>query len=466
VKKIFRFGLSVTLISYVILHFITYFWEVNYLMYTIAIIGVMLFVLTLLTYKLTMFKLPVFLLSLAFLILIITNNLSIDTLIISFVEMKNIIGLLTIAPVIGWVFSEKPYIEMLIIKYKKIIRTEIRLCFSIVLLMQLLSGFLLFSAIPLMYNFVDKISTNKDDPNWEKFKSTSVLRGFSLSTLWLISSPTFTYSVDSMNASIWYSLLQGVVFLLFGVGLSVVFLNSKVNRNEIDRFHFDRREEESNHASSTLIELILLFILFFGLIIILYVLTNIELMVIIPISCVIIALFYYGRKEKRGVLMFHFKDYFLHKSISLSYQVCVMMSAGVLVFSLRKTTFENIIIENIEKTQDVLPVINIMSIIPVIMVLLGFMGLGPLTATVLIAGILSNMSISYPPELLVLSITMGNAISILISPLVIPVVLLSGINGMSTIYNGIRLNLKYAICLYMLSQLYLQGIFIFFKIID
>ena len=87
---------------------------------------------------------------------------------------------------------------------------------------------------------------------------------------------------------------------------------------------------------------------------------------------------------------------------------------------------------------------------------LGFIGLGPLTVMVLVAGILESMSFSYPPELLVLALTSGSVISILISPIVMPVIILSASNGLSLYTNGIKFNWKFAITFYILVQIYLQ----------
>src|SRR5699024_11197335 len=91
-----------------------------------------------------------------------------------------------------------------------------------------------------------------------------------------------------------------------------------------------------------------------------------------------------------------------------------------------------------------------------IVIILGFMGLGPLTVMVLVGGIFESISLPYSPELIVLAITSGNAISIMLSPLIMPVIILSSINGLSPIKNGFRFNYKYAIAFYVMVQVYIQ----------
>jgi len=88
--------------------------------------------------------------------------------------------------------------------------------------------------------------------------------------------------------------------------------------------------------------------------------------------------------------------------------------------------------------------------------LLGFLGLGPLTVMVLVAGILDSMALPYPPELIVLAITSGSVLSILLSPVIMPLIVLSASNGLSLFTNGIKFNWKYCIVFYIIVQIYLQ----------
>src|SRR5699024_10823988 len=78
-----------------------------------------------------------------------------------------------------------------------------------------------------------------------------------------------------------------------------------------------------------------------------------------------------------------------------------------------------------------LPFINILYFLPFMVIILGFFGLGPLTVMVLLGGILESIQLPYPPELIVVAITLGSAISILLSPLIMPIIALSGVNGLS-----------------------------------
>ncbi|WP_237458243.1 hypothetical protein [Pontibacillus yanchengensis] len=105
---------------------------------------------------------------------------------------------------------------------------------------------------------------------------------------------------------------------------------------------------------------------------------------------------------------------------------------------------------------DAVPFINFLWILPLIVVLLGFIGLGPLTVIVLVSGILEGVPLPYPPEVIVIGITSGSVISIMLSPLILPVIVLSTTNELGTIKNGFQFNVVYAITFYFVVQLYIQ----------
>src|SRR5699024_2761016 len=144
-----------------------------------------------------------------------------------------------------------------------------------------------------------------------------------------------------------------------------------------------------------------------------------------------------------------------------SYQLSVMLSVGVLIYGLNQTNFAKHVVDGLYYMQSNFPFLNVLYLLPFIVIILGFFSLGPLTVMVLVAGILENMSIPYPPELIVLAITSGSAISILLSPLIMPVIILSASNGLGLLKNGMTFNYKFAIVFYVIVQLYIQ-LMIFF----
>ena len=137
-------------------------------------------------------------------------------------------------------------------------------------------------------------------------------------------------------------------------------------------------------------------------------------------------------------------------------QFSILIAAGLLIYALNQSDIGDYVISGMNLLTDVVPVLNILFLVPFIVILLGFIGLGPLPVIVLVTGVLEAIPFPYPPELVVLAVTSGSVISIILSPFVMPVIILSSINGLSGIQNGLRFNLKFAIAFYIMVQLFIQ----------
>lgn len=142
--------------------------------------------------------------------------------------------------------------------------------------------------------------------------------------------------------------------------------------------------------------------------------------------------------------------------VSGSFQLCIMLGAGVLIYGLNQTGFGEFVIDGINGLQEIFPFINVLYLLPLMVIILGFFGLGPLTVMVLVGGILESLDLPYPPELIVLTVSSGSAISILLSPMIMPIIVLSSANGLNGFKNGIGFNLKYALVIYVMVQVYVQ----------
>src|SRR5699024_12117922 len=102
-------------------------------------------------------------------------------------QMRGIIGLLIVMPIISYALQEEPYIEDIMALFHRFIDTSKRFYFSIVTFTQIIAYFLLFGSIPMMHQFINIILKNHSSFAWENYKATALLRGFALSTMWVIS---------------------------------------------------------------------------------------------------------------------------------------------------------------------------------------------------------------------------------------------------------------------------------------
>ncbi|WP_430790634.1 hypothetical protein VBD025_06985 [Virgibacillus flavescens] len=463
-KRFTMIGLRLSITFYTLLHFITYFYEVDYLLYVLSVSGLLTVIFTGLMLTIKQFKLPFFLFLSGVTVLILAEGSIFTGLYKGFLQMRSIIGLLVIVPMIGWVLREEPYIEKVLAFTHKGIDSSRKFYFGIVSFTQVISYFLLFGSIPMMYQFITTILKNQRGEAWENFKGTALLRAFALSTLWVISIPSFIFAVETMGASLWVAVLQGFGIAVLGTVIAVIFSyfqEKKYGINLTAALQEEISSVLSDHTNKKevkkkVIEFAILFVSLFGTIFLLHAIYATKLMLTIPIVVVIWTCIYYLIKKRMKNLMLEGRDHYTKGMANQAYQLCVLLSAGVVIYALNQTGFGDVVINGIRYIQEIFPFINFLYLLPFIVIILGFLGLGPLTVMVLVAGLLESISLPYPPELIVLAITSGSVISILLSPLIMPVIVLSASNGLSLFKNGIQFNLRYSIIFYIVVQVYVQ----------
>ncbi|WP_010529755.1 hypothetical protein [Lentibacillus jeotgali] len=458
-------ALRFVIFLYALLYFITYFLEIELLMGLHAILGLFMLLLAVIQLKIHRFKLPLFLfLTGLAVMLLFADGSFFENMQSGLLQMSNIIGLLAVVPMISWVLRSEPYIEEIIGFAHNFLDTSRKFYTGVMFFTHIISYFLLFGAIPMMYHFVNDILKNQQGEEWEKYKGTALLRAFALSTLWVISIPSFAFAVEALNASLSATILQGFIVTVAAMVVAIIFSYFEEKRYSIDltaeiKTEIDTVLEKSSNKKQQkrkTLEFGFLFITLFGTIFLVYEVLNVKLMILIPIVIIIWSGIYFLVKKRPKRLLSEMQEYYLNGLSSRAYQFSVLTSAGVMIFSLNQTGIGTVIVEGIYSLQDIVPFINILYFLPLIVIVLGFMGLGPLTVMVLVAGIFESISLPYPPELIVLAVTSGSAISILLSPLIMPVIVLSGTNGLSPLKNGLKFNYKYAVVLYVMVQVYVQ----------
>src|SRR5699024_3142071 len=149
-------------------------------------------------------------------------------------QMRNIIGLLIVVPLISWILHEEPYIEDIMSLVYRFIDTSRKFYFSLVAFTQVISYFLLFGAIPIMYEFVNIILGKQRTETWEIYKGTALLRGFALTTLWVISIPSFIFAVETLEAPLGIAIMQGFGVALVGTFLATLFTYMYEKRSGIE----------------------------------------------------------------------------------------------------------------------------------------------------------------------------------------------------------------------------------------
>src|SRR5699024_4098002 len=104
---------------------------------------------------------------------------------------------------------EKPYMEAIMSFGQNVLNTSRKFYLGMISFTQIIAYFLLFGSIPMMYQVVNMVLKDRQSEAWENFKGTALLRGFALSTLWVVSIPSFAFVVETMDASLSISIIQG-----------------------------------------------------------------------------------------------------------------------------------------------------------------------------------------------------------------------------------------------------------------
>src|SRR5699024_8632727 len=188
---------------------------------------------------------------------------------------------------------------------------------------------------------------------------------------------------------------------------------------------------------------------------------NIPLLIIIPLVIIVWMFFINIYKQRTYKFKMIAQQYLSEGLKNQTSSLVLMLIIGVLIYSLNQTNFAVNVVEGINTLECYVSWLNPLYLLPFIVMILGLLGLGPLTVMVLMAGILNSLALPYPPELIVLAITSGSVISILISPVIMPLIVLSASNGLSLFTNGFKFNWKYSLVFYAVTQLYIQLMILF-----
>lgn len=463
-KGIAAKGFTFSVLVYALLHFVTYFFYNNALLNVLSVLGLLTLIFSLVVLPLNKIQLPIFLTTIAIVVILFTDGSLIDGLAEGFLQMRSLISLLLIVPLISWALNEEPYIDEIMSFGHKVLNKSGKFYLGLTGMTQVISHFLLFGAVPMMYSFIDSFLKEQKSEAWEKFKGTAILRGFALSTLWVISIPSFIFAVEALGATLWKSVTLGFAAAVGGSVLGAFFAyreERKDGQNFSAVLHTEIAKAMKNSRNTgkwnrDVAEFVFLFLSLFGTIFIVHEVWKIEFLLVIPLVILFWTFIYFLVKKRIGNYITDGKQYISTGIAKQAQQFSILLSAGLIIFALNESGTGSYVIEGMNYITELIPFLNILLLLPFILIILGFIGLGPLPVIVLVTGILEGATLPYPPELIVLAVTSGSVISVILSPFVMPVIILSSLNGLSGIRNGIHFNLKYAIAFYVMIQIFIQ----------
>ena len=227
-------GYTLFITLYVLMHFVVYFTGGETLSPVLSIFGLTAFLLGYFFLPMKQAAISLLLLVIALIIHLTAGTSLIEATVSGFTVMSGLIALLLIVPTISWVLEEKPYIEAVINFAQNLLNTSRKFYFGMMVITQIISYFLLFGSIPMVYGMIDDFLENQKGEVWENYKGTALLRGFSLTTMWVVSIPSFIFAVQALGASLGLSILQGFVIAFAGTLLSVLFSHFQERHYGVD----------------------------------------------------------------------------------------------------------------------------------------------------------------------------------------------------------------------------------------
>ncbi|WP_394219582.1 hypothetical protein [Halobacillus trueperi] len=468
--QIAKRGYTLFICLYVLMHFVVYFIGGEMLSTTLSLFGLAAFVLGYFFLPVKQAAISLLLLIIALIVHISAGTSLIEGTVSGFTVMSGLIALLLIVPTISWVLEEKPYIESVINFAQNLLNTSRKFYFGMMLITQIISYFLLFGSIPMVYSMINDFLNNQKGEAWENYKGTALLRAFSLTTMWVVSIPSFIFAVDALGASLGLSILQGFFISFAGILLSVLFSYYQERHYGVDLTagiqeqlkKIAEQKKQDTEGNGDALEFAFLFVTLFGSIFLLNALWDVQLLLIIPIVIVAWVILYFIIRKRSSAITENGKIYVAKSIPNKAQQFSILLAAGFLINAVNQSGYGEYIIDGLFYVTDAVPFLNFLWVLPFVVILLGFIGLGPLTVIVLVSGILQGVDLPYPPEIVVLGITSGSVISIMLSPLILPSIILSSVNKLSIIKNGLMFNYKYAIAFYVMVQIYLQLFVLFF----
>lgn len=465
VQKIIRltFALSATL--FVIFHFIELMTNHELFLELISFFGFIALVSGILLLTKRNAILPLFLLLLAMIICIVNAETTfIDVTWLGSRKMRALLPMLFVIPFVGWVLKQEDYVEDTIVLLKSRLKSSRTFYGTLMFMTQIISFFLLFGSIVVVYQIVQTFLKEKDSPTWKDFKATAILRGFSFTTIWVVSMASFAYTVEVMDAPLMTTFIQGFLVSVVGIFLAMIHLflyekKHKINfSKEIEETisKVARNIESKENIYRNPIEFVILFLTLVSMTFIFNWLLPIGLLSVIPLVVILWVFTYFLIKGKWKVLYMEGKQYLQEGIASSAQQWSLLLAVGLLIVAFDMSGISEAVMQGVYHwTEDILG-LNFLWVLPIIVLLLGFIGVGPLSVTVLISGILLSIHLPYDPEIIVLAMTLGSALSVLLSPLIIPTILLSSVNGRSTFENSFMSNWKFAIVIYFVVECYIQ----------
>lgn len=453
---------------YVVMNYAEATWPLPSLSHALSLIGLITLLCGLLTLTLRQAALPLVIIAAALSISILHSGAAGLTLVWDgFREMRGMVTVILIVPMISWALRTEPYIQYLILYWSRFLNTSVKFYSGIMLIAQMIGCFLLVASIPVTYQFVSGFRSGARDRQWEFLKSSAILRGFALISMWSISIPSFAYAVETLRVPPATAMANGLLLAALGLLLSVGMFSMFERRGD-DQLTREINLQLAREVAARdpaeirrkFYEFLLLLFTLLGGITLVNSIAPWGLLTVMPLVVVVWTIGYFALKRKLARFAAETAAYLKGGMLTRVREICIFLAAGLSISAVNGTGIAHSLVETVYRLTADAAWLNFLLLLPCAVVLFSLIGMPPLASMVLVLGIIQGIALPYPETLTLIALTLGVSISIMISPLNIPGLLLSSENGYSSYTNTFHQNKGYVLVLFVLVELIIQCIWL------
>jgi hypothetical protein len=449
------------LVVFIFMYFVSTIFHATLIMELLSALGLVMLISILIVIPKRGLILPILLISLSMLIVWSTASSPV-VLWRGLREMSAIIPLVILITLVSWIIGHRPYVKALLYRGTKRISTTSRFYSLVTVLSHFISSFMTVGGVPFVYQMFrnsKKVSVSLE--SWEFTLSTAIMRGFTLTVLWTAVHPAFAYGIVGTKAPLLPTMAKGFGLACIGFVISIIMYRVQMKRKQMS---IDIIPDLSIRSEERLDGLVGKFLFWVSLLMGGVLLTNqllqLDVLLAVPVVIVIVTTLYFV--SNRSVSQY--KQLWVRLvSVDLGKkkkEMLLILSAGLLVGTLKETGYGEVLFSYFLTAVDWLN-INILIGLTFVVILLGFCGFPPIPAMVLLSGVLVNIPGGYSPDLVALSLLLGVSVTLVIAPVTVPLLLISGQNGRSLAENGFRWNILFALPLLIIGLLYIQFLTLF-----
>ncbi|MGF7184631.1 nitrogen fixation-related uncharacterized protein [Desulfitispora alkaliphila] len=374
--------------------------------------------------------------------------------------MRYILALTTLVPLISWIARYKNYIHAILHMGKKQVRTNNHAYLVLSFGTHIVSSFMHIAGMAFIYHLFSKEKPSVMSlKGWEFTIHTALARGFALTVLWSPMHPAFAYGIFGTQAPLFATIGKGLILAFVGMGVGALVYMWQFGRGEsLSSWSLPISLAENGPPDSRLVTEIFVWLgIILASIFALYSIYG-EILVIVPIVILIVTFIYFlwnrDLQQYKKLWARFITDELPHKKK----ETILIISAGVLVSTLKGTGFGQVFFDQFLLVTEWFK-LDFLVGLTLLVIFLGFTGLPPIPAMVLLATIINDVPYGYSPELVTLSLLLGVAITLIIAPVTIPLLMMSSLNRYSLFDNGFKANIIFGIIFLVVGQMVIQYIF-------